>query len=229
MTDAEMAFLASVAHDLRNPLGPLKLASDIITRSEELPQREQLQRILGVVGRQIDCLDRMIGDLLDAFRIEAGQLKVSMQTEDLREVAGGVVELFRFYAHTHSIQLSIPNQHLLVRCDRLRIEQILANLVSNAIKYSPEGGKVRLLMSETEREVVLAVSDEGIGISEEDLPFIFEPFRRAHDCAEIIPGAGLGLSVTRRLVQAHGGRIEVTSTLGEGSLFSVWLPRACAE
>jgi len=105
-----------------------------------------------------------------------------------------------------------------------RLGQILTNLVSNAVKYSPEGGRIRIRLEQEGGRAVVAVSDEGIGIAEEDLQRIFEPFKRSKSPRADIPGVGLGLSVARQLVVAHGGDIEVESRLGEGSTFRVRLP-----
>jgi signal transduction histidine kinase len=112
-----------------------------------------------------------------------------------------------------------------VHCDPFRIEQVLNNLISNAIKYSPAGGNIELNVEQSHDDVLFQVSDHGMGIPEEELPYIFEPFRRVKIVKGDIPGVGLGLSVVRRIVQAHSGRIEVESRLGKGTTFRVRLPR----
>jgi signal transduction histidine kinase len=113
---------------------------------------------------------------------------------------------------------------LLVSCDALRIEQVLTNLVSNAIKYSPRGGRVEVTLEQPGTEAILNVVDQGVGIPSDDQAHIFEPFRRSGASRELVPGAGLGLFVARRIVEAHGGRIEVESRPGAGSTFRVHLP-----
>jgi signal transduction histidine kinase len=121
--------------------------------------------------------------------------------------------------------LHVPETKVPVRCDPFRIEQVLNNLISNAIKYSPAGGNIELNVEESHEDVQFQVSDHGMGIPEEELPYIFEPFRRVKSVKGEIPGVGLGLSVVRRIVQAHSGRIEVESRLGKGTTFRVRLPR----
>ena len=112
----------------------------------------------------------------------------------------------------------------MIRCDPLRIEQVITNLLSNAIKYSPEGGRVDVAVAPQEDGAVISVTDQGLGISEEDQQRLFEPFRRVGLSMETIPGVGLGLFVVRRIVEAHHGRIDVTSARGKGSSFRIWIP-----
>jgi signal transduction histidine kinase len=118
----------------------------------------------------------------------------------------------------------LPETSVLLRCDGPRIEQVLNNLVSNALKYSPTGTRVEVLVLQEDAEVLLSVADQGIGISPDERRNLFAPFQRAHGARAQAPGAGLGLSVSRRIVEAHGGRIEVESQLGQGSVFRVRLP-----
>jgi signal transduction histidine kinase len=117
---------------------------------------------------------------------------------------------------------------VVVRCDGTRLEQVLHNLVSNALKYSPTGSSVELRVAQEGEEAVLSVVDQGIGISSEELRHLFAPFRRTSRAREVAPGVGLGLSVARRIIEAHGGRIEVDSRPGAGSTFRVRLPLAAA-
>lgn len=221
--ERQLAFLAGVAHDLRTPLSALKLSIEILLKSP--PAEERLHHTLSLAHRQLHRLDRMVSDLLDASRIEAGQLDLRLERCDLRMAAQEVVELYGPLSPSHQLGLSVPPDPVLIEADSTRIGQILGNLVSNAIKYSPEGGRVELRVSDEGERVVLAVSDQGRGISPEETEDIFVPFRRSPASRDTIPGAGLGLSVVRRIVQGHGGEIQVISTLGLGSTFRVILPR----
>jgi two-component system, OmpR family, sensor histidine kinase MtrB len=218
----QLTFLAGVAHDLQNPLWALKMSIYALERDPEATTAERFRRL----DRQIDRLTRMVGDLLDATRIEAGQLEVQLEDMDLREAARAIVDLYAPTTTTHEVVLRAPDRPIIVRGDPLRVEQVISNLLSNAIKYSPAGGPVVVSIAADDKEAALAVSDRGLGIPPEDLPSIFMPFRRRGATAEIAPGVGLGLSIVRRIVDAHGGRIEVESTPATGSTFQVCLPLA---
>ena len=222
--DNRLAFLGGVVHDLRNPLSVLKLSTTQLgaERVAQAPQRSE--KALAMVKRQVERLERMLEDLLDAARVEAGHLELRLSRRDLRDISREVVETFRERSANHELRLRLPEQPLLVSCDPLRIEQVLTNLVSNAIKYSPRGGRVDVVLDQPGSDAVVKVVDQGVGISPEDQASIFEPFQRSGASRELAPGAGLGLFVTRRIVEAHGGRIEVESRPGVGSTFCVHLP-----
>ncbi|WP_164012231.1 HAMP domain-containing sensor histidine kinase [Pyxidicoccus trucidator] len=227
--EQQLAFLAGVAHELRNPLSALKLSTALPGRGGAPLTPERMERTLALVGRQVDRLDRMVGDLLDSTRIEAGKLELRPEVRDARELAREVVELYRSGASGHVLQLSLPDTPVLVRGDPARLEQVLHNLVSNALKYSPGGSRVDVAVLRVGEEVLLSVRDEGIGISEDEKRLLFAPFQRAGNAKQRAPGVGLGLSVARRIVEAHGGYIEVDSQPGTGSVFRVRLPLASAE
>ena len=135
------------------------------------------------------------------------------------ELCRETVELHRPTTENHRWVLDLPSEPLILRCDATRIVQVLNNLISNALKYSPEGGLVRVAISDTEEGAFVSVTDQGIGISPAERDTIFEPFRRSSMTRDTIPGVGLGLSVARRIVEAHGGKIWADSKLGEGTTF----------
>jgi signal transduction histidine kinase len=220
----QLAFLTSVAHDLRNPIGALKMSTAIVDPARPLPQENRVREIMTVVRRQIDHLNRMIEDLLDASRIESGNLELRPQEIDAREIARDAFELFRNVSSVHQLSIQVPDTAVPVHCDAGRMSQVLNNLLSNAIKYSPHGGSVLIQLEQIDEFVVIEVSDTGIGIAPEDITHIFEPFRRAQLSSRDFPGVGLGLHVVRRIVEAHRGRIEVQSRIGKGSTFKVWIP-----
>jgi signal transduction histidine kinase len=222
--NAQLAFLGGVAHDLRNPLSALKLAVGLIESDQPFPPEDRIRQLLARVRRQIDRMERMVYDLLDAARVEAGSLDLHMERSDARDLARAAVDLFDPATRTHQLAVSVPDEPVPLTCDPGRIEQVLSNLVSNAIKYSPRGGAVRIAVARDRETVVFSVSDEGIGMSATDIEHIFEPFRRTGISKETIPGVGLGLFVARRIVEAHGGRITVASAVGKGSTFAVHLP-----
>ncbi|NOK17369.1 HAMP domain-containing sensor histidine kinase [Corallococcus carmarthensis] len=225
--EQQLAFLAGVAHDLRNPLSALKLSTSLTGRGEVTPER--MQRTLSLVRRQVARLDRMVGDLLDATRIEAGKLELQPEVRDTRELARSVVELYQSSDSGHTLELVVPDTAVLVRADPSRLEQVLNNLVSNALKYSPAGSRVEVSVGGDAEHVVVAVADQGIGMSPEELKGLFVPFQRAGNAKQRAPGVGLGLSVSRRIIEAHGGRIEVESRPGQGSVFRVHLARVSAS
>jgi signal transduction histidine kinase len=200
-----------------------------LLRAEPPPAEEKKVHTLALIGAQVSRLQRMVDDFLDARSIESGQLGLQLQLLDVRTLAQEAVDLNAGSSIAHRIVYSAPNSPVQVFCDGARIAQVLNNLVSNAIKYSPRGGDVLVSVVVAGDEATLAVRDSGIGIAPADTKHIFEPFRRTRASREIAPGVGLGLSVARRIVEAHGGRIEVDSKLGAGSTFRVHLPLSGPE
>jgi signal transduction histidine kinase len=225
--EAQAAFLGGVAHDLRNPLSPLKLAATALAERTSAPVTGEVRTLARVVARQVDHLDRIVGDLLDVARLEAGRLDLRLQDADLAALAAEVVELYRPAAIGHDLRSRLPEGPAWVRGDPVRLQQVLNNLLSNAIKYSPHGGPVLVTVSVDSDRVHVSVADEGIGMAEEEVRRLFAPFQRAREaCDSRIPGAGLGLYVARRIVEAHGGELAVRSAPGAGTVFSVALPAA---
>lgn len=221
---AQLTFLAGVAHDLRNPLGALSMASQTL-RDEADELGPGAESVLDLLDRQVKRLNRMIGDLLDAARIEAGHLELEPERVDLREPVREIAQLYASTSPCHALRLRLPDEPVSARVDPLRVEQVVSNLVSNAIKYSPDGGEVVVALDARDDEAWITVSDEGRGIPSAEHETIFEPFRRRRETKDLAPGVGLGLSVVRRIVRAHGGDVEVESEPGRGTSFRVRLPR----
>jgi len=220
----QLTFVASVAHDLRNPLSAMKAAIQTISLRND-KARSETPALTGLISRQIDLLARMLWDLLDSARIESGQVQLVTEDHDVRDLVLDSVALFRQLAPHHQIVAQVPETKLMLTCDSARVTQVINNLLSNAIKYSGQGGRIEASAREHAGGVLIEISDEGIGIHAEESALIFEPFRRSGTLSGAIPGVGIGLSVTRRIVETHGGRISVQSVVGVGSTFSVWLPR----
>jgi len=219
-----LTFLAGVAHDLRNPLAAMRMGLHYLDADHNAAFDEKQRTTLQLIARQVTRLERMVGDFLDASRIESGHLELRREPADLRELAQEVVQLYSNLSVKHRLLCSAPAYPVELRADGERIAQVLNNLVSNAIKYSPNGGDVLVSVAQQGEEAVVSVQDSGIGIPSSDLPHLFEPFRRTGVSRETAPGVGLGLSVAQRIIEAHGGGIEVQSTIGAGSIFRIHLP-----
>jgi signal transduction histidine kinase len=218
-------FVAGIAHDLRNPISVLRMSTELA--GAEPLDAARASRMIAAVRRQADRLERMVEDLLDSSSLEAGSIRLRVGTHDVRSVAADVVQHYRSRAPAHTFDLRMPDEPILVECDAMRIEQVLSNLVSNAVKYSPRGGRVTVEVEEND-EIVFRVTDEGIGMTPEDAERAFEPFRRSPELRDQVAGSGLGLFVVRRLVEAHGGRIDVETAKGRGSTFIVRLPKTAS-
>jgi len=220
---AHRTYLAAVAHDIRNPLGTLRLAVDTFS-GEVVTEPARLQRMMQIVRRQIDRLTRLAEDLLDTANIEAGHLELVVGAHDLRDVVRSTAELFSTASSRHVIELVLPEEAAIVTCDAQRMEQVLANLVGNAIKYSPQGGTVRVSIESRDDKVEIAVEDHGVGMTPEEIEKSFQPFTRAPTLRKTVPGHGLGLFIVQRIVKEHGGTMSVDSAPGRGSVFRVELP-----
>jgi K+-sensing histidine kinase KdpD len=225
-------FLSIAAHELKTPLtalsGQAQLLQRRLSRGEQTPER--LMRSLAIIGQQADRLDTMMRTLLDVGRLERGQFVLEPQILDLVELVGRVVDEVRPDLEHHTLIYEQADDRILVNGDPLRLEQVVHNLVGNAVKYSPTGGAVTVRIERQVEAALLSVSDEGLGIPAGALPQLFQRFYRAENvAAQHISGMGIGLYVVREIVTRHGGTVDVTSTEGAGSTFTVRLPLATRE
>ena len=222
-------FLSIAAHELKTPLTTLMGNIDLIQRRTRrdggLSERDT--RSIGVATQQARRLKHMIDSLLDLSRLELGQLNIDPQPLDLGQLARRVVDEVQPGLLQHSIICRTPDTAVMIDGDEIRLEQVIQNLLQNAVRYSPNGGKIELLVAADERAALalLHVRDHGIGIATNALAQLFERFYRVPDTAiEHIHGVGIGLYVVREIVTLHGGVVEVASEAGVGSTFTVHLP-----
>jgi len=223
-------FLATLAHELRNPLAPIRQAT-VICRA---PAASEAQKrwSLEVIERQVRNISLLLDDLLDISRVTRGVLSLRVQSIELAALIDAALETTRplIDAKRHHLSVQIPPQPVRFDADPLRMAQILANLLANAAKYTEPEGHIRLTASVVADEIVMRVSDTGIGIAPETLPRVFEMFAQVHRRGAAEGGGlGIGLALTKGLVELHGGRIEAHSAgPGHGSEFTVWLSKRAA-
>ncbi len=224
----QLRYVATVVHDLRNPLAAVQLAVGYVTPKRPLPAEGRIREIFEMIGRQLRRLNSLVGDVLNAVQIDAGQIVLRKTVCDLRQLAEEAVALFQSMSPYHRLELSCAGSTTL-RADATRLEQVLNNLVGNAVKYSPHGSLVRVTVIGEDDWLSIAVSDEGQGISSALQNQIFRPFVRGPSEHEEVEGIGLGLYVSKRILEAHGGSIEVTSSDGQGATFQATLPRGLTQ
>ncbi len=224
-------FLAMLAHELRNPLAPIQNALEIMA----LPEAGEatVAQAKEVLRRQVQHLTRLVDDLLDVARISRGKIELRQERVALQAVVSRAVEAARplIDARHHALTVDLPTEPILIDCDPTRIAQVISNLLNNAAKYSDPRGRIQLGARRESNQLTIKVSDQGIGISPELLPSIFDLFvqaSRGHDRTH--GGMGIGLTLVRRLVELHGGRVEAASAgPGRGSDFTIRLPLASVE
>lgn len=219
-------FVATLAHELRNPLAPIRQAA-LVARSAKADEARK-RWALDIVERQVSHMALLLDDLLDVSRISRGKLDLRRETVELHDVVHAAIETARpaIDAKEHQLRVSLPPQPVRLLADRLRLAQVLANLLSNAAKYTDKGGRIELSADVSDRELVMRVRDNGIGLAPESQRLIFEMFSQVSSALERSEGGlGIGLALSRGLAALHGGRLEVFSAgLGQGSEFSVMLP-----
>ena len=222
-SQAKSDFLANMSHELRTPLNAVIGFSDLMTTEERFGDRvavpaEWIEHI-NSSGRH---LLELINDVLDLAKVEAGRVELHREVLDLRTAVDAAVGALRSLSDDKRQEVTVAIAPLRVYADALRLRQILTNLLSNAIKFTPEGGRIYVAARRVEHEVALSVADTGPGISPADHERVFDEFQQVG----VHSGTGLGLALTRRLVHAHGGRIELESEPGRGAKFTVTLPAA---
>jgi signal transduction histidine kinase len=215
------------AHDLRNPLTAVHAFAALLEETGLGPVSERQREVLRRIRSTSEHMLELVNDLLDVAKIEAGRLELRREPQDLAAVVREVVTTCQLLASPKGITLEVAAvDELPTACfDRARIDQVLSNLLDNAIKYSPRGSRVRITVERRDGEALISVQDQGRGIAPERIGQLFQAF--STDGEKGTGGekaTGLGLAIARRMIEAHGGRIRVASELGAGSLFQVALP-----
>jgi PAS domain S-box-containing protein len=221
-------FLATLAHELRNPLAPIRSGLQLMRRTRSDPAA--IARVQDIMDRQLDHLVHLVDDLLDVARITRGQVDLKPALVPLADVLNAAVEtsLPLIEGARHKLDVRLPAEPLMLYADATRITQVVSNLLNNAAKYTPRGGRIVLAAERDGEQALVAVSDNGIGIPPDSLSEVFRMFTQVSNAAQHMPGGlGIGLSLVKSLVELHGGTIQAASAgIGTGSVFTVRLPLA---
>jgi two-component system, OmpR family, phosphate regulon sensor histidine kinase PhoR len=217
-------FISNISHELRTPLASLKALTETLQESA-LDDPPAARHFLSRMDTELDALTQMVAELLELSRIESGKLLLHFKSTPPHEIVKPVAERMKLQAERAGLVLETdcPEDLPQILADTPRLQQVLVNLLHNAIKYTPSGGRIQISVKKENQSVLFRIEDNGVGIREEDVPRIFERFYKA-DRARSGGGAGLGLAIARHLIEAHGGRIWAESREGQGSIFFFLLP-----
>ena len=220
LSDKKDEFIAVASHELKTPLTTIKGYLQVLSRKQTDPMSTHF---IDKSLNQVNKLNTLVEDLLNMSRTEAGKLDFQWETLDLRSLLNEMSETFDYSNKTHKLHCDLGDEPVLVNGDKQRIEQVVINLLNNAVKYSPKADKVYLKLSKESGQAQISVKDEGIGLTDKERSQIFSRYFRAQS-AKGISGLGVGLYITTQIVERHKGRIEVESEVGKGSEFRIILP-----
>ncbi|MBB5367217.1 MULTISPECIES: response regulator [unclassified Janthinobacterium] len=224
-------FLASLGHELRNPLAPIKSSAALL--GHLYPDSEQVAKVRGMIERQVTHLTRLVDDLLDVARINTGKIELQRKDFTLEQMLGHVLELCQPAASEQHIGISqdLPPYTVMLHADYARVVQIFANIVTNAVKFTPPGGHIHLAAQMEGKQLLVSIEDNGIGLEPGAIDRIFCMFEQSRTLeGQLTSGLGIGLSLSRQFAEMHGGTVNVTSDgPGHGSRFLVTLPASKAE
>ncbi len=226
LNEMKSRFVSTASHEVRTPLTIILSSAETILRYRHKLSQEQQTRRLNIIVEQVHYLTELVGNVLDLERMRSGRTAIKLVEVDLVALCQEIIEDFHSQLNmTHHIIFTSQQEAVVLPLDKSLLRQVLTNLISNAIKYSPQAQTVTMSLCQRDDEWQLSVRDEGIGIPANDLLWLFEPFHRA-DNTQGIPGNGLGLSITKQAVEMHGGHITVDSQLNNGTTFCIHLPLA---
>jgi signal transduction histidine kinase len=223
--EIKRTFISVISHELKTPIALIKGYVGTLRREDANWDREVIQDSLAVIEDEADRLTELIENLLDATRLQSGTLSLSRSDVALEKTIHRVVDRFQTQVSNHTIVVEFPENFPVILCDEKRIEQVFYNLISNAIKYSPDGGEIKISSQVRLEQVIICVSDQGPGIAHADIPHVFDRFYRSQEASRRTKGAGLGLFLARAVIEAHGGRIWVDPKPGQGARICFSLPR----
>jgi len=223
--ELKSVFISVISHELKTPVALIKGYVGTLRRDDVSWDREIVQDSLQIIEEEADRLTELIENLLDASRLQAGGISLNQCDVVFASFVENLAERFRTQSDIHTIAVDFPLEFPVVVADEDRLSQVVSNLLSNAIKYSPNGGEIRVSGQVRPEQVVICIQDQGPGIAPGDIPHVFDRFYRADDASRTTKGAGLGLYLTRAIVEAHGGRIWVDPRPGDGARICFSLPR----
>jgi PAS domain S-box-containing protein len=223
--ELKSTFISVISHELKTPVALIKGYVSTLRREDASWERQIVQDSLEVIEEEADRLTALIENLLDASRLQAGALAINLSDVALGALVERIAARFRTQTKSHAIVVEFPSDFPIILGDEDRLSQVLSNLISNAIKYSPNGGEIRISGRVLPEQVVVCVSDQGPGIAADDIPHVFDRFYRASDASRTTKGAGLGLYLARAVIEAHSGRIWVDPQPGSGARLCFSLPR----
>lgn len=218
-------FVSSVSHELRSPLTSIKAYTATILRDPAMPE-EKKRQFLTVIDEESTRLSKLIEDLLEVSRIESRTIQMAHQEIDIGSIVERVLLTLKPLAEKKNIQLGkhIAEEIGVLYGDETKLQSVVTNIVNNAIKFTPEEGRINISVEREDEKVAIRVSDTGMGIPKESLPKIFDRFYRVYHASKQIEGTGLGLAISKEIVIMHGGRIEVESEVNKGTTFTIFLP-----
>ena len=219
-------FVSTVSHELRTPLSCIKESVVLVLDEVVGKLNDEQKKFLNITKRNIDRLAGLVNDVLDFQKFDAGKMKCNIQENDIAEIIKEVHETMAFPVKNKNIDFSYKLDDNLpkIKCDHDKITQVLTNLIGNAVKFTPENGRISIHARLQDDDLAISIKDTGLGIPKESLSKIFEQFYRVQRPGKEIKGTGLGLAIVNKIIMLHGGRIEVESEPGKGSTFTVFLP-----
>jgi len=217
-------FISTAAHELRTPLTSIRGFSEILLNRDDLPKKKK-SKFLTYINSQSVHLTNIINDLLDISRIESGMgFNLNKGPCEISDIIKEVVSQFQEQTEKHHFDLLLPEECIQLKADRKKLGQVMQNLISNAVKYSPKGGLIRVIVELMESNIRISVEDQGKGMNHEQIEKVFDKFYRADTSDTSIPGTGLGMSIVKYLVEAHQGKVWVESELGQGTSVRFTIP-----
>lgn len=223
--ELKSTFISVISHELKTPVALIKGYVSTLRREDATWDRQIVEDSLQVIEEEADRLTELIENLLDASRLQAGALAINLSDVSIQALAERIAERFRTQTSAHTIVVDFHPDFPVILGDEDRLSQVFSNLISNAIKYSPKGGEIRISGQVLPEQVVVCVSDQGPGIAVDDIPHVFDRFYRASEASRTTKGAGLGLYLAKAVIEAHGGSIWVDPKPDSGARFCFSLPR----
>jgi signal transduction histidine kinase len=223
--ELKSTFISVISHELKTPVALIKGYVGTLLREDMSWDEAASREFLQIIEEEADRLTELIENLLDASRLQAGVLSINLAEVNLGDLAALIADRFRTQTSLHRFLIDFPTDFPVILGDADRLTQVFTNLISNAIKYSPGGGEIRIAGQMLMNQVVICVSDQGPGIAPEDIPHVFDRFYRAKEASRTTKGTGLGLYLAKAVIEAHRGRIWVDPKPGDGARICFSLPR----